>query len=220
MLNAGFSSPLSASKLPGGLRRRDEYAQVNPEWEILNEFRRGEDRYAFQQTRTQTLRPERRMRLAGGTGFEAGWRPGAADVPAAQLVRRDVFQVTGKARRKTWLNDALAELADCPAAAVEEGLNEPWKSGLEKADAVLRGISGFVEEQPDIYPMEGGGIVIDLRSPDLQSSVLMVVESDGAGVLFYRASGKKGRARVDDAADLPNLIGALGLSTVKATESR
>ena len=218
MPDIALSSPLSAPKAPGGAGRHDKYVQLNLEREVLNEFRRGEDRYVFRQT--QSRRPDHRMRLAAGTALEAGWWPEEADVGAAQLHRLGIFKFAAEARREAWLNDALAELADCPAAAVEEGLDEPSKNGLEKAGAVLRGVSGFVEEQPDIYPMEGGGIVIDLRSPDLESSVLMVVESDGAGALFYRASGKKGRARVDDATDLPNLLRALGLPTVKAMEAR
>ena len=67
---------------------------------------------------------------------------------------------------------------------------------------MLRGIAGFVEEQPDIYPMDQGSIVIDLRRPGIGSSILMVVERDGSGVLFYRASGQKRRVRVDNAVDL------------------
>ena len=218
MLNAGLSSPLTAPKLPSGLGRRDQYVQLSPEREIPNEFRLGEDRYTFRQT--QSLRPDRGMRSAAGIRLMARQWPEAADVRAAQRLRSGVSPFAGEARRKTWLSDALAELAGCPEAAVEEGLDGPSEIGLEKADAVLRGVSGFVEEQPDVYPMEAGGIVIDLRSPDVPGSVLMVVERDGAGVLFYRASGKKGRARVDDAAGLPDLLKALGLSPVKATENR
>ncbi len=214
MLNAGFSSPLSAPRRPGGLGRRDEYAQLNPEREILDKFRRGQERYAFRQK--QSLLPDRRMGSAAGIGLEARQWPETADIRARQLLRPGGFRFAGRARRKTWLNDALAQLADCPEAAVEEGLDEPSKIGLEKAGAVLRAVSGFVEEPPDIYPMEAGGIVIDLRGPDSPSSVLMVVESGGAGAMFYRASGKKGRARVDDAACLPDLLKALGLSTTKA----
>ena len=67
---------------------------------------------------------------------------------------------------------------------------------------MLRGIAGFVEEQPDIYPMDQGSIVIDLRRPGIGSSILMVVERDGSRVLFYRASGQKRRVRVDNAVDL------------------
>jgi len=102
----------------------------------------------------------------------------------------------------TWLNNALEELADCPAAAVEEGVDKPSAPGLKKAEEVLRGISGFVKEQPDIYPMDRGGIAIDFRSPESRSSVLMVIEHDGSGALFYRTSGKKGRVGVDDAINL------------------
>jgi len=88
-------------------------------------------------------------------------------------------------------------------------MDKPSAPGLEKAEAVLRGIAGLVKEQPDIYPMDRGGVVIDLRSPEAGSSVLMVIERDGSGALFYRTSGEKGRVRVDDAVDLLSETGLL-----------
>ena len=103
---------------------------------------------------------------------------------------------------KTWLSDALQELADCPAVAVEEGLDKPSELGLTKAEAVLRGISEFVEQQPDIYPIDRGSIAIDLRHPGIESSVLMVIERDGSGALFNRAAERKVRVRVKNAVDL------------------
>lgn len=218
MYNAGLATPITSSGAQVKTGRIIDESQLTQQLEMLDWCQHAENRNVF--PKTQLRRPDHQMRRVARMGLEAKQRPETADARVAQRLRPGVFRFAGGARWKTWLNDALAELADCPEAAVEEGLDEPSKIGLEKADAVLRGVSGLVEEQPDIYPMEAGGIVIDLRGPDVPSSVLMVVESDGSGALFYRASGKKGRARVDDAAGLPDLLKALGLSPVKATENR
>ena len=220
MLQEALFSQWSPSKMPRSIGHPPEDKPLLGQ-HILDDNRHGRHRGTILQTQThfqQTGSPA--PSPPGQVDFEDKQWQGSVNVGMARPVRRENTPVTGEAEEDGWLNSAMEDLADCPAVAVEEELDKPSGLGLSKSEAVLRGISGFVEEQPDIYPMEGGGIVIDLRSPDRQSSVLMVVECDGAGVLFYRASGKKGRARVDDAADVPNLLKALGLSTAKAMENR
>ena len=219
MLNAGLVSPWPPPKTRRSIEHTGEGMPLTRQSDILNDIWYGRRRGAVPQQQLQRIGLPVRLPF-GRIDFEGRQWQGPAGVNAASPALSENMPLTEEAEGNGWLNDALAELADCPAAAVEEGLEGPSKNGLEKAAAMLRMLSAIVEEQPDIYPMEGGGIVIDLRSPDLESSVLMVVESDSAGALFYRASGKKGRARVDDAADLPNLLRALGLPTVKATETR
>ena len=76
---------------------------------------------------------------------------------------------------------------------------------------MIKSLSQFVEEQPDIYPMEGGGIVIDLENPDMDNSILMVVERDGSGTLFYQLEDGDDYKSVDDAEDLPNLLRAISV---------
>ena len=201
MLSAGFASPLAASKVLDSTRRRGEDAQLSRQREMLNESRHGGNNDAFREI--QSDRHHWQVRLAvGGIDPEFGRWPEVADIRAAQWFRPVVVWSAREASRNAWLSEALEELADCPAAAVEEGLDEPSELGLIKAEAVLRGISGFVEEQPDIYPMDRGSIAVDLRRPEIGSSVVMVVEQDGSGALFYRTSGKKGRVRVENAVDL------------------
>ncbi len=212
MLSAGLASELPPPKTP---RSIDHPHEGMSRTEILNS--------AFLQTPTQA-----QLRRTGSSArpplgwvdFQDRHLQGQVGAEVARSVRRENTPVTGEAEEHGWLNSAVQDLADCPDAAAEEGLDKPSELGLSKSEAVLMGISGLVKEQPDIYPMEGSGIVIDLRSPGRSTSVLMVVERDGAGVLFYRASGKKGRVRVDDAAELPNLLKKLGLSTAEAMENR
>ena len=216
MLPAGLVSPWSPPRTSPSIEHRRKSMSLTGQSDILDDIQHGRHRGTVPQLQLQRTGLPMRL-LLGREGRQ--WQ-GPVGVNVARPMRPEDMPITGEAEEHGWLNGAVEELADCPAVAVEEGLDKPSELGLSKSEAVLRGISGFVEEPPDIYPMEGGGIVIDLRSPDLQTSVLMVVERDGAGVLFYRASGKKGRARVDDAADVPNLLRALGLSTEKSVENR
>ena len=99
--------------------------------------------------------------------------------------------LTVDARKKAWLTDALNELAACPDRAVDEGLEKPSSLGLMKAEALLRRISGHIEDQPDIYPMDEGSIAIDLRNPDVKSGVLFLIEENGSGALFYRTQSRR-----------------------------
>ncbi len=221
MLQEALFSTWALPKMPRSIGFPREHMSLTGQSDILADNWHGKHCGTTLQVQTQFQQTDWPARsLPGQADFEDRQSQGPVNVGTASPVRRENTPVTGEAEENGWLNSAMDDLADCPAVAVEEGLDKPSGLGLSKSEAVLRGVSGFVEEQPDIYPMEGGGIVIDLRSPDRQSSVLMVVECDGAGVLFYRASGKKGRARVDDAADVPHLLKALGLPTDNAMENR
>ena len=207
MLNTGFISPLNSSRGKGNTGRRGEDVLLTRQLERLHDFQHGGNRYAFVQT--QLRRTDWPVHITRRrVDFEARRWHGSAGVNAAPLSQSAIVPFAGDVSEHEWLRDALEELADCPIAAVEEGLDKPSELGVARAEAVLRGISGFVKEQPDVYPMDGGGIVIDLRKPGIESSVLMVIEHDGAGALFYRTRGKKGRVRVENA---EALIGETGL---------
>lgn len=201
MLNAGLISPLTSLKVHRNLRRYDDHVAPNRQREILEDFHPDENRDAFVQTQTgQTsgyLHLFHRRSAIGSAG-----RQTADNFHTAQLSRDMRLPVAEGVTWKAWLNDALEELADCPAAAVEEGTDEPSELGLARAEVVLRGIAGFANEQPDIYPMDEGSIVIDLRRPEIGTSVIVVVDQDGSGALFFRTSGKRGRVRVKNAIDL------------------
>ena len=101
-----------------------------------------------------------------------------------------------------WLEESLDELAECPAAALDEGLELPSEPGLEKAKLLLREISNYVTDRPDIYPMDEGGIGIDFQNDEVKAGVLFLIEKNGSGALFYRTKNSEGRLRVDDATDL------------------
>ena len=122
-----------------------------------------------------------------------------------------------------WLNEAIKELNKCRKEAIKEGVEVPSKTAFRKARKVIQCLSEFEEEQPDIYPMEGvegGDIIIDLHSLDIENSIFMLVESSGSGVLFLQVDQKQEYERIDNAENLPALLKRIRRSTVRAVEDR
>ena len=105
-------------------------------------------------------------------------------------------------KKVDWLEEALNELAACPELAVDEGMDKPSQLALERTKVLLKTISKYVEDQPDIYPMDECSIAIDFRNPDQMSGILFLVEKDGSGAYFSRTRDFKGQIHVTDAADL------------------
>lgn len=101
-----------------------------------------------------------------------------------------------------WLAEARAQLRECTVCAEEDELPLPSQIALTTSLALLQQFSGNFTSQPDIYPMDEGGIAIDFRTPDGRSGVLFVIDQDGAGAMFYCTAGMRGRLRVDDASQL------------------
>lgn len=101
-----------------------------------------------------------------------------------------------------WLSDALTTLQSCPADALDEGLQEPSEVARDKAEQLLRQLASHLTDEPDLYAMDECSIAFDWRSPAEASGVLLVVEADGAAVLYSRTRKSKGRIRVNDALDL------------------
>ena len=105
-------------------------------------------------------------------------------------------------KKKDWLEEALNELTACPELAVDEGMDKPSQLALEKTKVLLKTISKYVEDQPDIYPMDECSIAIDFRTPDPMSGILFLIEKDGSGAYFSRTRDFKSRIHIADAADL------------------
>ena len=118
-------------------------------------------------------------------------------------IQSEIFAKLATQRNKVdWLEEALNELATCPELAVDEGMDKPSQLALEKTKVLLKTISKYVEDQPDIYPMDECSIAIDFRNPGLMSGILFLVEKDGSGAYYSRTCKSKARTRVADAADL------------------
>ncbi len=206
MLNAGIASLFAVQK--ENVERVRATHKLNQNWERPDKSQYDGNLDLFEPMQLHQT-SQSIQRASGQVRVDSqGWLS-RADVASRRPLRPGDAPFFEEATAHKWLKDALEELSDCPEAAVEEGMDEPSALGLQKAEAVLRGMSGLVEERPDIYPMDRGAIVIDLRSPGSGSSVLMVIEHDGSGALFYRTSRKKGRVRVDDAVDLLSEAGLL-----------
>ena len=85
----------------------------------------------------------------------------------------------------------------------------PSELAFKKARKVIECLSEFEKEEPHICPLEGvegGEIIIDLQNPDRETSILMVVESNGSGVLFFQVNHNEVHKRIDDAENLPILL--------------
>ena len=123
-------------------------------------------------------------------------------------------EFTKERNNTSWLEDAFNELAACPDLAVDEGMDKPSQLALMKAKGLLEIVSGHVEDQPDIYPIDEGSIAIDFRNLDVKCGVIFLIEKDGSGVYLSRTRKSKGRVRVDDAADLLSEGGLLEIKRV------
>ena len=116
--------------------------------------------------------------------------------------------------KNEWLEEALAELISCADQAVEEDIDAPSNVGLVKAEKILKEMARYVGDEPSIYPMDEGSIAIDLRNVGAKSGVLILIEREGSGVLFYRTKKSKGRVRAGDALDLLSEGGLLEIRRV------
>ena len=134
--------------------------------------------------------------------YISGSFPLAAHVSASAF-SIDHFGLASSLRNfGVWLQESLQELAECPACAQEEEMDEPSDLALAKAKELLGKVAHYVVDRPEVYPMQQGSIAIDFRDPGSTSGVLFLIEQDGSGALFCRTGNSKGRLRVDDAADL------------------
>ena len=138
-----------------------------------------------------------------------------------QVYNSEQKQLTSSAEKNKcgWLNEAIKELNKCSIEAIEEGIPLPSELAFKKARKVIKCLSEFEREQPDIYPMDEGDIVIDIYACNIENSVLMIIESNGSGVLHFKENRKRKYKRIPDAENLPVLlrkIRALNMKTVKA----
>ena len=87
---------------------------------------------------------------------------------------------------------------------------------------MIKHLAEFEVDKPCIYPMEGvegSEIAIDLQNPDRETSILMVVESDGAGTLFSQVNKKETYKSFKDAERLTHYLKEIRKSSVKAEDT-
>ena len=131
--------------------------------------------------------------------------------------KKEYLIPAGEEKHK-WLSKSLAELERCSDEAIEEGVGVLSEVALKKSRKVIKCLSEFEGKQPDIYPMQGikgGDIVIDLYNYDREDRVLMIVESNGSGVLHFYKNGEGEYERIPDAENLPEVLKKIRESSVK-----
>jgi hypothetical protein len=104
---------------------------------------------------------------------------------------------------QAWLDDALADLAECADEAREEGYPEPAAKALAAAEAILKRIARLPARlpRPNVYPTADQEIDLFFRRGDVGAAVLVLVEPDGSVACFSNVCGLR-RARHEEINDL------------------
>lgn len=104
-----------------------------------------------------------------------------------------------------WLRTALKEIDFVEQEAGEEGIEPPTEIAKSKAREILEAVASPKHKFPipTVYAAEDGAIAIIFQRKAIKSSILVLCDSVGGGACFSYILGKKGRARIDDASDLP-----------------
>ena len=72
------------------------------------------------------------------------------------------------------LKDALQELAESPADAVEDDLGAPAKIAMANAERLLKAMYRISPRRYVVYPASGARIAIDARGPNNRGMVVRV----------------------------------------------
>lgn len=102
-----------------------------------------------------------------------------------------------------WIADAIDELKHIDGEVAEEALPEISADTKEKARRIIIALPKHLIA-PTIYPTMDGEIAIYFKSPDVTSSVLILVGNGAQAACFSYIKGKNRRARYEDSSDLPD----------------
>lgn len=100
--------------------------------------------------------------------------------------------------QSSWYQQACRDLSEVSIEALEEGFEAPEPSTIEYARIILERLSEEYDQFPDIEPMSDRSIAICFENRERDSRILIVVESDRAGLLIARIDGSSYRQRVSD----------------------
>lgn len=101
------------------------------------------------------------------------------------------------------LEKALAELADAPVEAQEEGFPIPSDLALGHAGRLIRELHRVFPRRYFIYPTPDAEVAVDAPG-STGSSVLILCDSDGGALCLVNMKGKHRRARYETADQLPD----------------
>ena len=104
--------------------------------------------------------------------------------------------------RNGWVTDAIEELKHIDEEVAEEALPEISADTKEKAKRIIWALPKH-PIAPAIYPTMDGEIAIYFKSPDVPSSVLILVGNDGQAACFSCINGENCRVRYENSSKLP-----------------
>ena len=112
----------------------------------------------------------------------------------------------------SWYDQACRDLAEVHLEASEEGLEAPDPATLEDTRRMLKLLAEEFDQLPHVQPIRDGSIGIKFENREAQTSVFIVLECGGSGVLFARLKGVSQRNRVSDVFKILSLGGRQALN--------
>lgn len=110
-----------------------------------------------------------------------------------------------------WYEEACQDLAEVHLEAAEEGLDAPDPTTIEDTRRMLKLLAEDYDQLPYVQAMRDGRIGIKFENREGQSSVFIVMEHGGSGVLFACLKEVSQRNRVSDVFKILSLGGRQAL---------
>lgn len=112
----------------------------------------------------------------------------------------------------SWYAEACQDIAEFELEASEEGLEAPDPAILEDTRRMLKLLAEEYDQYPYVQLIRDGSIGIKFENREAQTSVFIVLERGGSGVLFARLKGVSQRNRVSDVFKILSLGGRQALN--------
>ncbi len=119
---------------------------------------------------------------------------------------------------RTWLPEALTELATIDEEIKEDNLPQIGSAARSEAKRILNDLR-YQTIAPTIYPTKDGEIAIHFRSPVASEAVIIEINDDLQGACFAYTNGKSRRARFEDSTEMPDEFVKAQLEALKKTSS-
>ena len=140
--------------------------------------------------------------------------PNEETVAAMLAARRDALAAIGSPRelvselnavddgKQGRLRDALSDLDEVVAEALEEGFPRPADDAILSARRLLTQLYTIAPLRFEVYPTADGEIALDL--PNERGSVILLCDSRGGALCLVNVNGVQRRARYSSTTKLPD----------------
>ena len=130
--------------------------------------------------------------------------PNEETVTAMLVARRGASAAIGSPQEliSDLLRDALSDLDEVVAAALEEGFPRPTDDAILSARRLLTQMYTIAPRRFEVYPTADGEIALDL--PNERGSVILLCDSRGGALCLVNVNGVRRRARYSSTTRLPD----------------